>query len=157
MIIQQCVSCSVKGKKDYCNNCLKSSDFFDIYQYKNIKNRFDEGHLIGRIKAYTWHDATEYVKNRFFSDVSKQKLNINCEKDFAYIEGNSSQYPTVDIKESQGNFVGYKIYLNKELNVSGSSSLSKDQNFSDLTVASSDVINNDNKNTSSAADSNTYD
>jgi hypothetical protein len=158
MIIQQCASCLEKGKKYYCNNCLKSPDFFDIYQYNNIKNRFDKGRLVGRIKAFTWHDATEHVKNRFFFDVSKQKLNINCEKDFAYVEWNSSEYPAVDIKERQGNFVGYKIYLNKELNGSEpSSSLNEDQKFSDLTIVSSGIINNDNKNIVSATGSNTYD
>jgi hypothetical protein len=157
MIIEQCVSCHEKGKKYYCNNCLKSPDFFDVYQYKNVQNRFDKGRLIWRLKAYTWHDATDYVKNRFFADVSKQTLNINCEKDFVYIEGNSSQYPAVDIKEGQGNFVGYKIYLNKEWNGSDTSWMGKDQNFSDLTTGSSGVINSYNKNiNSSAAAHNTY-
>jgi hypothetical protein len=158
MIIQQCASCLEKGKKYYCNNCLKSPDFFDIYQYNNIKNRFDKGRLVGRIKAFTWHDATEHVKNRFFFDVSKQKLNINCEKDFAYVEWNSSEYPAGDIKERQENFVGYKIYQNKELNGSElSSSVLEGQKFSDLTIVSSDIISNDNKNTNSAAWSDIHD
>jgi hypothetical protein len=136
---------------------LKSSDFFDIYRYKNVENRFDKGRLIWRIKAYSWQEATKYVKNRFFAHMSKQKLNINCEKDFVYIEGNSYQYPAVDIKERQGNFVGYKICLNKEWNGSEPSCVSKDQNFSDLTIGSSGVINNYNKNiNSSAAGPNTY-
>ena len=154
MIIQQCARCHEKGKKYYCDNCLKSADFFDIYQYNNIKNRFDKGRIVGRIKAFTWHDATEYVKNTFFFDLNKQKLNINCEKDFAYVESNSFEYPAGDIKQRQENFVGYKIYQNKELN---GSSVLEDQTFSDLTIASSDIINNDNKDTNSAVWSNTHD
>jgi hypothetical protein len=135
MIIQQCASCHEKGKKYYCDNCLKSADFFDIYKYNNIKNRFDKGRIVGRIKAFTWHDATEYVKNTFFFDVNKQKLNINCEKDFAYVEWNSSEILAGDIKERQENFVGYKIYQNKELNGSElSSSVLEGQKFSDLTI-----------------------
>jgi hypothetical protein len=146
LIIQQCTSCCAKGKNFHCNKCLKSPDFFDIYEYNDIKNRFDRGRLKWRIKAYTWHDATEYVKDSFFSDVKEQELNINCEKDFAYIEWNSYQIRSDSIRERQRIFRGYKIYLNKELNRLQPSSLSKDQNFSDLTIWSSNLINNDDRN-----------
>ena len=39
---------------------------------------------IDRIKAYTWNDVLNFVKNKYFKENSD--LNINCEKDFAYIE-----------------------------------------------------------------------
>ena len=141
MILQQCDTCHIKGKNYYCNNCLKFPDFFDIYMYgnKNIKNDSNEGHRLVVRKAFTWHDAIEYVKNRFFSDLSKENININCEKDFAYIESDNSQYPSVDIKERQRKFVGYKIYLNKGLNASEEpSSAGENQTFSDLTDKSSE-------------------
>ena len=136
--------------KFYCRNCLKSPEFFDVYQYKNNnkKNRSDQGHLVLRVKAYTWHDTTEYVKNRFFSDLSKENLNINCEKDFAYLECNNSPYPSVDIKETQENFVGYKIYLNKGLKESEACLSSESQNFSDLTIESFDLMKKDHRNAS---------
>lgn len=43
MIIQQCDSCSKKGKNVYCNNCIKEADYFDIYKYYGDNNRFDKG------------------------------------------------------------------------------------------------------------------
>ena len=52
---------------------------------KSNTNRFDKGRIIGRIKAYVWHDVIEYVKNNLLLNGSTN-LNINCEKDFAYID-----------------------------------------------------------------------
>ena len=83
---------------------------------------FRKGQPIDRIKAYTWHDAIEYVKYNYFEKKSKENLNINCEKDFAYLE-------EIDNNE---NLLGYSIYLNKEVGVK--SSLLRDEDFCDLTV-----------------------
>ena len=51
-----------------------------------VSTRFDKGDIKGRIKAYTWHDVLEYIKDNFFDDRIRGNLNINCEKDFAYLE-----------------------------------------------------------------------
>jgi len=131
MIVQQCHNCEKKGKNVYCNNCIKSVDYFYVYEYTN-SNRFDKGRLIGKIKAYTWHDATEYVKNSYFSDRSKESLNINCEKDFAYLEQNLSEFAKVGNNEAEKeSLFGYKIYLNKE---ESESSFIKDAGLWDLNV-----------------------
>ena len=156
VIEQQCENCIKKGKNIYCNNCIKVAEYFEVFKYSidNNNKRFDKSQPTDRIKAYTWHDAIEYIKCNYFEKKSRENLNINCEKDFAYVESNSFEYPAGDIKERQENFVGYKIYQNKELN---GSSVLEDQTFSDLTIVSSDIINNDNKDTNSAVWSNTYD
>ena len=110
-IIHQCEDCTNKGKNVYCNNCKKSIDYFDVYKYNNeIKNRYSDGEAIGVIKAFTWHDAIEFIKNNFFSD--KKNLDINCEKEFAYIEG---KIDSSLIDNGNRNLaLSYKIYLNNE-------------------------------------------
>jgi hypothetical protein len=54
----------------------------------------------------------------------KPTININCEKDFTYLE-------EIDNNE---NLLGYSIYLNKEVGVK--SSLLRDEDFCDLTIDS---------------------
>jgi hypothetical protein len=138
VIEQQCENCSKKGKNVYCNNCIKVAEYFEVFKYRidnnNNDSRFGKGgQPIDRIKAYTWHDAIEYVKCNYFEKKSKENLNINCEKDFAYLE-------EIDNNE---NLSGYSIYLNKE--VGAKSSLLRDEDFCDLTVdttSSSSVDNN---------------
>lgn len=110
-IIHQCEDCTKKGKNVYCNNCKKSVDYFDVYKYNNeIKNRYSDGEAIGVIKAFTWHDAIEFIKNNFFGD--KKNLDINCEKEFAYIEGKIDSSPIDNGNRNLG--LSYKIYLNNE-------------------------------------------
>ena len=114
MIIKQCHDCAQKGKNIYCNICDKTAESFDIYSY--YANRRSENSLIGRMKSYTWHDVLEYIKNNFFYDLSGE-LNIDCEKDFAYIEKKLSENVSSNIsneKSSSKHPVGYKIFLNKE-------------------------------------------
>ena len=147
-IIQQCETCSKVGnnnKNVYCNNCIKSDDYFDVYKYEgnnnNNNNRFGEGKLIGRIKAYTWHDAIEYIKNNLFSSDQRQNLDTNCEKDFAYIEKKEEEkIPSAITTVENGNkpekvkLLGYKIYLNNEGGGKHSESLLKGKEFWDLTT-----------------------
>ena len=135
MIIQQCCNCIEKGKNAYCNNCIKSGDNYDVYKYAEDKNnRFSKGKMIGRIKAYTWHDAIEHIKDNFFQDPN-ENLNINCEKDFAYLEEKSKSIVVDNDKKGiEEKVSGYKIYLNKEGNESG---YFKDENFWDLTAPAS--------------------
>ncbi|MGC1927416.1 MAG: hypothetical protein WA667_00450 [Candidatus Nitrosopolaris sp.] len=131
MIIQQCSNCIERGKNAYCNNCIKSGDNYDVYKYVEDKNnRFSKGRMIGRIKAYTWHDAIDHIKDNFFQD-RNENLNINCEKDFAYLE---EKRITVINDKKEEKVSGYKIYLNKEGNESGDI---KDENFWDLTAPAS--------------------
>lgn len=98
---------------------------------------------MGRIKAYTWHDAIEYIKNNLFHNRSNN-LNINCEKDFAYLKEKTEPY-IID-NDTKEESLGYKIHLNKKGSESESFSL-RDENFWDLTIAlitnsnnSSDVV-----------------
>jgi hypothetical protein len=140
MTIQQCNNCNKKGKNVYCNNCIKSPDYFDVYKYiDNDDNRFDKGQPIGTIKAYTWHEAINYVKNRFLPHRSKDDLRINCEKDFTYLEENRSESAINTDNKVKENQFGYKIYLNKEAN---ESRLVKDKDFWDITGDTSVTNNN---------------
>jgi hypothetical protein len=135
MIIQQCENCAKKGKNVYCNNCTKKADYFDIYSYDS-STRSDKGHIIGRIKAYTWHDALEYIKDNFFDDCNKSNLNINCEKDFAYLEEIAAEQNTINSskgKSQRENKLGYKVYLINE-DKSFASPTFKDSIFWDLTT-----------------------
>jgi hypothetical protein len=132
-IIQQCQNCEKEGNKNiYCTNCIKSADYFDIYKYGNESDRFSRCNIIGRIKAYTWHDAIEYTKSNFLHNQSKN-FNINCEKDFAYVEEKNTESTAMENNRKE-NLLGYKLYLNKEGDKSESSSI-KDENLWDLTVA----------------------
>jgi len=126
VIEQQCENCIKKGKNIYCNNCIKVAEYFEVFKYSidNNNKRFDKGQPTDRIKAYTWHDAIEYIKCNYFEKKSKENLNINCEKDFAYLEERDN---------NNENLLGYSIYLNKEVGVK-SSSLLRDEDFCDLTV-----------------------
>jgi hypothetical protein len=137
MIIHQCQSCAEKGKHAYCNKCVKLGDYYDVYKYAEDKeSRFRKGKMIGTIKAYTWHDAIEHIKDNFFHNCSAN-LNINCEKDFAYVEEKRESIVRDDRDNGAAeNPLGYKIYLNNEGNESGSLSSLK-ENFWDLTVPAS--------------------
>jgi hypothetical protein len=68
------------------------------------------------MKAFTWHDVLEYVRNNFFHKASDE-LDINCEKNFAYIEEKLSHKLSSNrsTDKSDHNYpIGYKIYLNKD-------------------------------------------
>jgi hypothetical protein len=144
VIEQQCENCSKKGKNIYCNNCIKVAEYFEVFKYSidnnNSNSRFGKsGQPTDRIKAYTWHDAIEYIKCNYFEKKNKENLNINCEKDFAYLE---------EIDNNNENLLGYSIYLNKEVGVK-SSSLLRDEDFCDLTVGISSSSAGNNRNTTS--------
>jgi hypothetical protein len=98
VIEQQCENCNKKGKNVYCDNCIKVAEYFEVFKYSiDNNNRFGKG------------DAIEYVKCNYFEKKSKENLNINCEKDFAYLE-------EIDNNNNE-NLLGYSIYLNKEVGV----------------------------------------
>jgi len=68
--------------------------------------------LIGGFKAYTWHDVLEFVRYNFFHHLSGD-LNVDCEKEFAYIERKISNQKTENYNK-EIDPLGYKIYLNKD-------------------------------------------
>lgn len=137
MIVQQCEGCMVKGKKAYCSNCNLKADYFEVYSYNRISDRFGKGTLKLKIKAYTWNDVLDHIKSNFFNDTSEEGFNINCEKDFAYIEVNPSQSQQVvgggALKTSKkGNQFGFKVYLIDYDKLIESPPV-EDRNFFDLT------------------------
>src|SRR5207302_1508480 len=73
---------------------------------------------IGTVKAYSWHDAIEHIKDNFFHN-RNENLNINCEKDFAYLE---EKHESIigDNRDKGENLFGFAIYLNTKRNESGS-------------------------------------
>src|SRR5919205_1173333 len=150
-ITRQCANCSKEGKNFYCNDCTKSADYFDVYKYEdNNNNRISKGKMIGRIKAYTWHDAIEYVKNSLFHDRTK-KFNIDCEKDFAYVEEEDIDSTiTGGRNKEKETMLGFKLYLNKKEEEEGKSESSlKGENFWDLTITiTNNNISTDMSNTS---------
>ena len=110
-IILQCEKCRQISKKNYCGECKKSIDYFEVFEYNNEITVPETWKPIERIKAYTWSDVLNFVKNKYFQENSD--LNINCEKDFAYIEKKALR------EASNMNSVidksGYKIFLNKNI------------------------------------------
>src|SRR6478736_4039162 len=93
MINKQCHNCARQGKNFYCNACDKTPEFFDIYSY-----------YINRTSKNFFHDLTG-------------DLNVDCEKEFAYIERKLSNQSTGNHsieKEYSEVPIGYKIYLNKD-------------------------------------------
>jgi hypothetical protein len=111
MITKQCDKCAPKGKNFYCNACDMTAEIFYIYSY--YLNRFSENTLIGRIKAFTWHDVLKYVKNNFFHNASSE-LDIDCEKNFAYIEEKLTHKSSYDGGTNPIRPMGYKIFLKKD-------------------------------------------
>lgn len=143
MIVQQCDNCAKRGKKAYCNNCILKPDYFDVFRYDTGSDRFGKGSKKLRIKAYTWSGVLEYVKNNFFDDISRNNLNINCEKDFAYLEEKSSgaDLDNNPVKElEKGPSLGYKVYLIDKDEIPEHSTVKADK-FCDLTV----LLSNDSK------------
>jgi hypothetical protein len=113
MIVQQCENCNKKGKNVYCKDCVKVADSFDVYEYRSGDNRFNKGRSICSIEAYTWHDAIEYVRNKFFQVDEKSNIITNCEKDFAYLEQKTrSTSSGNDNNAEERDLPSYKIYLN---------------------------------------------
>ena len=109
-IILQCEKCRQISKKTYCGECKKSIDYFEVFE--NIKEAADNEtrEPIERIKAYTWNDVLNFVKNKYFQEDTD--LNINCEKDFAFIEKKTLQDPSSN-KNTIIDQLEYRIFLSK--------------------------------------------
>jgi hypothetical protein len=110
-IILQCEKCRQISKKTYCGECRKSIDYFEVFEYNNQTIVPETRKPIERIKAYTWSDVLNFVKNKYFQETSD--LNINCEKDFAYIEKKVLQ--DASNKNSVIDKSGYRILLSKNI------------------------------------------
>jgi hypothetical protein len=140
MIVQQCEECAKKGKKVYCNCCTLRADYFHVHGYGsgNIDGLPSGKQIELIIKAYTWNDVIEYIKNIFFGNPSRTDLNINCEKDYAYIEEKRDvqgrPHGAINVVNQSGkkNLLGFKVYLIDRDNILQSQTF-KDRNVYDLT------------------------
>ena len=110
-IILQCEKCRQISKKTYCEECKKSIDYFEVFEYNDETIVTESREPIERIKAYTWNDVLNFVRNKYFEENSE--LNINCEKDFAYIEKKALQ--NTSNMNSMIDKSGYRIFLNKDI------------------------------------------
>ena len=115
-IIKQCTECRVVGKKMYCENCEKTVEYFEVFEnvvgnnQNNPNNQNNKTTLIHTIKAFTWNDAIQFIKAKYFKD--QNNLIIDCEKEFAYLErqtGSNNQ-----LSNSGEQLTSYKIYLKNE-------------------------------------------
>lgn len=123
-IIEQCQECKAIDKKKYCGNCKKSIDYFEVFKYSIGNDNKVNMIPIHIVKAYTWNDVIKFVKDKHFSD--DLKPDINCEKDFTYIDGkmNSSDLTNHSIP----NIKGCRIYMNNKIASSTVSNSVKDFN-----------------------------
>ena len=53
MIFQQCFSCVEKGKNVYCNNCVKSGDYYDIYKYAGGVVSLEQAYEAARLTGFS--------------------------------------------------------------------------------------------------------
>ncbi|TVP39094.1 hypothetical protein [Candidatus Nitrosocosmicus arcticus] len=128
-IILQCEICRQISKKTYCGECKKSIDYFEVFEYNNEATDHEAREPIERIKAYTWSDVLNFVKNKYFLETSD--LNINCEKDFAYIEKKTLQ--DASNLNSLIDQLGYRIFLNKNIPIELNNSSSPGRFITDIT------------------------
>jgi len=128
-IILQCEKCRQISKKTYCGECKKSIDYFEVFEYNNEATDHETREPIERIKAYTWSDVLNFVKNKYFQATSD--LNINCEKDFAYIEKKTLR--DASNMNSMIDQLGYRIFLNKNIPVELNNSSSPGKFITDIT------------------------
>jgi hypothetical protein len=128
-IIIQCEKCRQISKKNYCEECKKSIDYFEVFEYNNETTVPETKEPIERIKAYTWSDILNFVKNKYFQENSD--LNINCEKDFAYIE--KKAVPDASDMNTMIGKVGYRIFLNKNIPTELDDSSSPGKFITDIT------------------------
>ena len=109
-IILQCEKCRQISKKTYCGECRKSIDYFEVFEYNNRTIVPETREPIERIKAYTWSDVLNFVKNKYFQEDTD--LNINCEKDFAFIEKKTLPDPSSNMNTIIDQ-LEYRIFLSK--------------------------------------------
>jgi hypothetical protein len=129
VIILQCEKCRQISKKNYCEECKKSIDYFEVFEYNNETTVPETKEPKERIKAYTWSDVLNFVKNKYFQENSD--LNINCEKDFAYIEKKALR--DASDMNSKIDKAGYRIFLNKNIPTELGDSSSTGKFITDIT------------------------
>jgi hypothetical protein len=112
-IILQCEKCRQISKKTYCGECKKSIDYFEVFEInKEAATDHETREPIERIKAYTWSDVLNFVKNKYFQEDTD--LNINCEKDFAFIEKKTLPDPSSNMNTIIDQ-LEYRIFLSKNI------------------------------------------
>lgn len=129
-IILQCEKCRQISKKTYCGECKKSIDYFEVFENTKEASDQETREPVERIKAYTWTDVLNFVKNKYFQDDSN--LNINCEKDFAYIEKKTLQDPSSNMN-TMIDQLGYRIFLGKNIPIELDNSSGPGKFITDIT------------------------
>lgn len=109
-MIKQCTECRVVGKKMYCENCEKTVDYFEVFENLVGNNQNNKTTLVHTIKAFTWNDAIQFIKAKYFKD--QNNLIIDCEKEFAYLERQTGS--DNKLANSGDQLTSYKIYLKNE-------------------------------------------
>ena len=131
VIILQCEKCRQISKKTYCGECKKSIDYFEVFEInKEAAADHDTREPIERIKAYTWSDVLNFVKNKYFQEDTD--LNINCEKDFAFIEKKTLPHPLSNMNTFIDQ-LGYRIFLSKNIQMELDNSSDPGKLITDIT------------------------
>ena len=129
-IILQCEKCRQISKKTYCGECKKSIDYFEVFENSKGAADHETSEPIERIKAYTWSDVLNFVKNKYFQEGTD--LNINCEKDFAFIEKKTLQDPSSNMNTIIDQ-LGYRIFLSKNIPIELDNSSGPGKFITDIT------------------------
>ena len=129
-ILLQCEKCRQISKKTYCTECKKSIDYFEVFENTKEAAEHETREPVERIKAYTWSDVLNFVKNKYFQQDSD--LNINCEKDFAYIEKKTLQDPSSN-KNTIIDQLVYRIFLSKNIPIELDNSSDPKKFITDIT------------------------
>jgi hypothetical protein len=129
-IILQCEKCRQISKKTYCGECRKSIDYFEVFEYNNQTIVPETREPIERIKAYTWSDVLNFVKSKYFQEDTD--LNINCEKDFAFIEKKTLPDPSSNMNTIIDQ-LGYRIFLSKNIQMELDNSSDPGKLITDIT------------------------
>ena len=130
-IILQCEKCRQISKKTYCGECKKSIDYFEVFEInKGAAIDHEAREPIERIKAYTWSDVLNFVKSKYFQEDTD--LNINCEKDFAFIKKKTLPGPSSNMNTIIDQ-LGYRIFLSKNIQMELDNSSGPGKPITDIT------------------------
>ena len=130
-IILQCEKCRQISKKTYCGECKKSIDYFEVFEINKEEGTDHESREpIERIKAYTWSDVLNFVKSKYFQEDTD--LNINCEKDFAFIEKKTLPDPSSNMNTIIDQ-LEYRIFLSKNIQMELDNSSGPGKLITDIT------------------------
>lgn len=129
-IIKQCLKCNPMGKKIYCKDCEKSTDYFEVFENVSEDNHHDAPLLIHTIKAYTWNDVIRFVRDKYFE--AQNDPIIDCEKDFAYLQRKSESNELLSNPAKLS--TSYRIYLIKGNDINSNKNTDMTNKITDLTI-----------------------